>query len=267
MGVNMSRVWKRQKKGEKCLCVKTEWKESWQCLGVFNKLRICSNSFNKRANPRHSKTDREGKKEREREQVEEFYCLLATFNGISYIFLEIITTHTALLRTSLLFPALPCDSLFIFSWRFFLYLSLSLWSSVFLTLLLNMLSSLTRRIFLIPTPLPLNLSQIEFLWTPSESIWTYSVWIIQRVTLPSGDVRPTNIQTHLPPINSHFPKSYCTFLGKNNTNLWVCLCVCKQRMSLWGNQEQHRLKGKLLCHHQHFEIKRIKIRCNKLGLC
>ncbi len=81
------------------------------------------------------------------------------------------------------------------------------------------------------------------------------VWIIQRVTLPSGDVRPPNIQTHLP---AHFPKSYCTFLGKNNKNLWVCLCVCKHRMSSWGNQEQHKHKGKLLCHHQHLELKRIK---------
>jgi len=43
--------------------------ESWQCPGVSSKLRICVNSFNKRANPRHRKTDRERERQKERKRA------------------------------------------------------------------------------------------------------------------------------------------------------------------------------------------------------
>ncbi len=112
--------------------------ESWQCPGVYSKLRICANSFNKRANPRHSKTDREGKKERESRWRRSTVCLL--HSTASHKSSRNSTQHTQHSSGRLCYSLLsPCDSLFIFGWRFLSYLSPSLWSSVFLTLFLSML--------------------------------------------------------------------------------------------------------------------------------
>lgn len=216
--------------------------KSWQCPGVYSKLRICPNSFNKRANPRHSKTDREGKKERAGGGGLLFACYiqrhLINLPGTQH------NTHNTPRDVSVI----PCSPM-----RFPLYLRLKVlslpvpksvifWLSHTLSFyaLLFCFFPLTRRIFLISTHSTPSESLSDFILM--NPLWVHldiqCVWIIQRVTLPSGDVRPPNIQTHLP---AHFPKSYCTFLGKNNKNLWVCLCVCKHRMSSWGNQEQHKL--------------------------
>ncbi len=176
MGVNMPRVWKRQEKGEKCICVKTEWKVDSVQEFIANWESV--QRFNKRANPRHSKTDREGKKERAGGGGLLFACYiqrhLINLPGTQH------NTHNTPRDVSVI----PCSPM-----RFPLYLRLKVLSlpvskSVifclshtlsFYALLFCFFPSLGGFFSSLPTPLPLNLSQISFSWTPSESIWTYRV--------------------------------------------------------------------------------------------